>query len=230
MGLFDTIVIDKLKLDYPPELDSFLKARNVELPTDYQTKDLDCSMSYYKITEDGQLWEEKRVPNGKKVKREPWPKFSTKNQSWLEKLYNNYRDKKFEQQMNATYSEFDEGYDLVFQPSNVTATIYMYHFELVKDKYLTLDYEVILVGGKVVSSRLKEFEIETDEQQKEREIRDKKCHEESEARYQTVKAFQAKWYYPLIRELYNPFIFFLSKGFYALSLLFNKLSYRLRKY
>ena len=41
MGLFDNIVIEKLKLDYPPEVDSFLKARNVELPTDYQTKDLE---------------------------------------------------------------------------------------------------------------------------------------------------------------------------------------------
>ena len=140
------------------------------------------------------------------------------------------KERQFEKKMNATYPEWDEGYDRVFQPCNTTATIYLYCFELIKDKYLTLDYEVILVGGKVVSSHLKEYEIETDQQQKEREERDKACQEKYAAFYEATKAFRSRWYYPVIREVYNPFIFFLSKGLLALSQICNKLSYSLRRF
>ena len=99
MGLFDTVLIEKLKLDYPLEVDSFLKARNAELPSDYQTKDLDCAMCLYKITEDGQLWKENRIPNGKKEKRKPWPRFQ-QDLSFLERLYWDYKDNKLEKKKN----------------------------------------------------------------------------------------------------------------------------------
>ena len=124
------------------------------------------------------------------------------DQSFLEKLYHDHKERQFEKKMNATYPEWDEGYDRVFQPCNTTATIYLYCFELIKDKYLTLDYEVILVGGNVVSSHLKEYEIETDQQQKEREERDKACQEKYAAFYEATKAFRSRWYYPVIREVY----------------------------
>jgi len=229
MGLFDTVIIEKLKLEYPPEVDSFLKERNAEFPNDFQTKDLDCSMAMYKITEDGQLWHEQRVPNGKKVKREPWPRFK-QDLSWLETVYWDYREKQLDKKMNALYSEFDEGYDLVFKPSNVTTTINLYTFELIQDKYLTLDYEVILVGGKVVSSRLTHHEIETDEEKNNREIRDKELDENLTARRKALNKLHAQWYYPVIKEVYNPLVFLTSKSLQYIAERLKQLSYKLTKY
>jgi len=229
MGLFDTVIIEKLKLDYPPEVDSFLKERNAEFPNDFQTKDLDCSMASYKITEDGQLWHEQRIPNGKKVKRNSWPKFN-QDLSWLETLYFDYKEKQFDKKMNALYSEFDEGYDLVFKPSNVTATISLYTYELIKDKYLTLDYEVILVGGKVINSRLIHHEIETDEEKNNREIRDKELDENLAARRKAYKKLHAQWYYPIIKEVYNPLVFLTSKFLRYIADKLKQFSYKLTKY
>jgi len=229
MGLFDTVIIEKLKLEYPPEVDSFLKARNSELPADYQTKDLDCAMCLYKITEDGQLWKENRIPNGKKEKRKPWPRFQ-QDLSFLERLYWDYKDNKLEKKMDELYSEYEEGYDLVFEKDNSTVSADLYYYELIQDRYLTLDYRFVFVNGKVTQVTLTNYEIETDEQAQDREKRDKRLDEDLTARRKAYLKLKSQWYYPLIKEVYNPGVFLLSKFLHYTAEKLRQLSYRLRKY
>ena len=67
MGLFDTVIIEGLKLKAPREVTSFLKSNNAEFPKEFQTKDLDSAMSVYTIKENGNIYIEERIPTGKKI-------------------------------------------------------------------------------------------------------------------------------------------------------------------
>ena len=55
MGMFDTVVIEGLKLpNLPKDINTFLKSVNETVPSNLQTKDLDNCLSTYIIKENAQ--------------------------------------------------------------------------------------------------------------------------------------------------------------------------------
>ena len=67
MGMFDTVIIEGLKLEQPKEIAAYLKSIDAVITNDFQTKDLDNCLGTYKIDSSGQLFEATRVPTGKKI-------------------------------------------------------------------------------------------------------------------------------------------------------------------
>jgi hypothetical protein len=49
MGMFDTVIVEGLKLKAPKEVFSYLKTNNSEFPVEFQTKDLENFLGNYKI-------------------------------------------------------------------------------------------------------------------------------------------------------------------------------------
>lgn len=203
--MFDTIVIEGLKLKTPKEVTSFLKANNAELPTEFQTKDLDCVLATYFINEKGDVYENVRKLTGKKIPYEPPFKGWHDNRSFLERVYWKIKNKNFKLPEEGRYVE---EYKTVKVKSKLTSTFTMLSLDEVGGRYLTLDYEVKVVEGKVKSVKLLKWEIESksdaQERHKENEEFKLRASQEIEAR----KAFQSNWYYPILKETYNPFIFF----------------------
>jgi len=228
MGLFDTVIIEKLKLDYPPEVKSFLEARDAKFPTEFQTKDLECYMGLYKIDEDGQLWVQNRKPTGKKIPVTHPAPFWENNYSFLEKLY--WKAKNHSNLFKLADQEVTDEYEFVWEKDNSTVTAYLYDYILVKDKYLTLDYECIFVGGKLVSSRLKEWIIESDKDAADRAQRDLEYDIKWKKHSEERKKLVSSWYYPLLREIYNPLVFFIRLALQNTSSLLTNLSHRLSRY
>jgi len=231
MGLFDTVIIEKLKLDYPEEIKSFLEARGVAFPTEFQTKELECYMGLYKIDEEGQLWVQNRKPTGKRIPLQPLHAFWKDSQSLLERIYWKSRDYSYSLLNEKEDSDgLTDEYEHVWEKDNSTVTAFLYAYDLIKDKYLTLDYECIFVGGKLVSSHLKEWEIESDKDAEERLQRDKEYDIKWKKHSEERKKLTSSWYYPLIKEVYNPFAFFTKLALGKISNILIHLSYKISKY
>lgn len=206
MGMFDTIIIEGLKLKAPKEVTSFLKENSAEFPSEFQTKDLFCALSTYKIKENGAVYLEERKPTGKKIPyKEPFNNWKDKR-SLLEKLYWYFKNKKY----NA-YSKrrFVDETKSVFVKHKLTNTFTMLSYDEIGGRYLTLDYEIKAVDGKVENARLLKWSLETEREASKRHKLDNEFKQKMESSFSKRNEFQSKWYYPILRETYNPFIFFL---------------------
>lgn len=204
MGLFDTVIIENLKLKTPPEVKTFLKAAQRELPTDFQTKDLDNSMTTYYINDNNQMYVDHYVETGKRVKRdnfwEKWPD----NRSFLEKIFFRIKHKTlFDKPQSSTVPEVKK----VKKKYNGTHTFNFYTYEEIGGRHLDIEFKAEVINGKVKKIELVRFELESPiaakKRKADREIFDKKMQESFEAR----KRFTSTWYYPILREVYNPFVF-----------------------
>jgi len=204
--MFDTVVIDGLKLKTPREVTGFLKANNAELPNDFQTKDLDCSLATYKINSKWELLFEDRRPTGKKVPYEyPFERWQD-NRPLLERLYWNYRNKKLFGHV-ADKREIDE-IKTVLVKTKLTNTFEMYTYEEIGGKYLELSFIVKVIEGKVSSIKLDKWSIESDKDAAERKKNDEEFKKNAAISIAKQKEFRSKWYYPILKEVYNPFVFF----------------------
>jgi len=206
MGMFDTVVVEGLKLPTPgKEISKYLKEINLDLPNDYQTKDLDNSLSTYIIDSKGQLWYNQRRATGKKIAREPFTAF-VDSRSFLERLYFNIKFKKSSSKETNLWPEFKA----VKTKSHYTGEIRFYNYAELQGRYVDVEYVSTFINGKVKSIKLVKSELEAAAAAKKRKNRDEaffnKLKEDSARRAE----FTAKWYYPVLRETYNPLIFFLK--------------------
>jgi len=202
--MFDTIIVEGLKLKAPKEVTSFLKANNAELPTEFQTKDLDNVLATYRIKENGQIYEDVRRPTGKKILYESFFKNWEDKRPLLEKLYWKFKNKT----LTPLTDRYVEETKTVTTKSKLNKTLNILSCDEIGGKYLTLEYELKSINGKVLSNKLIRWEIEPEEEANDRHKRDEEFKFNVDANFAIQKAFRSKWYYPIIRETYNPFIFF----------------------
>lgn len=204
MGMFDTVVIESLRL--PPasgEVLKYLKQLNLELPNDYQTKDLDNSLSTFYLDKNSQLWEDKMQPTGKKITRE-FPSFNN-NLSLLESLYFKLKFRKYNTKNNL-WPEFKP----VKTKSFYTGNINFYNYVELQGRYIDIEYSATLIKGKVKSIKLVKNELESSTAAKKRKSRDVAFYNKLKQDNDRRNEFKSKWYYPVLRETYNPLIFFLK--------------------
>jgi len=202
MGLFDTVVIEGLKLKQPPELKKYLKDNNAPFPSEYQTKDLDPFLTTYKIKENGQVYKQERKPTGKKVARDLPLKGFKDNRSFIERLYWNYKFKE-----DKTPKLVDE-YKSIFVKDKFTNTISIFSLEEIGGRYVTLDYSLKIVDGIVKSHSLIQFELESVKEAEARHVENKAFKDKMDLRFAERNQFTSKWYYPILKEIYNPIVFF----------------------
>lgn len=205
MGMFDTVVVEGLRLPAPgKEVSKYLKEVSSELPNDYQTKDLDNSMSTYFIDSKAQLWHNQMRATGKKIVRE-LPVFRN-NDSFLETLYFNFKFRKYNSKKNNLWPEFRP----IKTKSFYTGDINFYNYTEIQGRYVEVEYAASFIKGKARSIKLIKSELEPVASAKKRRNRDEtffnKLKEDSARRAE----FKSKWYYPVLRETYNPLIFFLK--------------------
>ena len=203
MGMFDDVIIEGLKLKISKEVSSFLKANNAELPTHFQTKDLNNCLTQYTIKENGQVYERVFVPTGKKKSYElPFANWID-NRSFLEKLY--FKTK------NVKLSNKDRLVDVtkpVLKKINLTSTFEIHSYDSIGDRYLSLSYDIITKNGKVSSVKLNEWDIESEKAAAKRRLNDEEFKKNMEISFSVRKKLQSKWYYPILKETVNPSIFF----------------------
>lgn len=225
MGLFDTVVIEGLKLKTSAEVNNLLKQNTASVPTEFQTKDLDCSLSTYKIDSKGQFWVHFPKETGKKKPYESPFRDWRDNRSFIERLYFKITDK-------VKYSTFKAPryvpeIKYVWQKQNTTNTFELYTSEQVGGRYIELSYDVQIVNGKVKKITLKRSEVESVKEAEERKARNEEWDINMKKKFEARNKFVSKWYYPFIKETYNPTIFFLRLALQGIASKLTKLSYRL---
>jgi len=225
MGMFDTVVIENLKsIKLPKEIVSYIKISNASIPSDYQTKDLENSLSTYKIDKNNNLWREERIPTGKKKPFEPFS-FSNKRESFVEKLYH----KIYNKTLYPSLRMVDE-FKYVLKKQNLTQTFLIYTYEEIGGKYVEIELEITVIKGKVEKIKHIKSSIESDKEAKNRRERDEEFKQEiasSEAFYDKL---HSSWYYPIIREIYNPLAFFSQKILHSLGNSLVRISFKLRRF
>lgn len=163
--------------------------------TTFQTKDLELALQEYEIREDGSFWIEERETEY--VSGDP------KSKSVLGRLGHIKTLKSW------------------WEPCKITQTIEMYNYKQSdEDQYdYSIEYEVVLVDGKVSNIKLIEFET----------IENKTRKENDKIFYQKMKKrlnFEKKFYYKVFFKPYNRLIKFLFSNF---SKLLNFLQYNMWK-
>lgn len=203
--MFDTVIIDGLKLKSNSEIKEFLRENNSSLPTEFQTKDLDPGMTTYKINECGQIFKQIYKPTGKKIPYDaPFRNFRD-NRSFLEKLYWKVKLGNFD---NKESEKLVDELKPTFVKDKLTQTITIYTLEEIGKRYLSLDYSVKIVDGKIKSHKLLNYDIESVSKSQERHKDNQEFKEKMDAQFKARNELTSKWYYPFLKEIYNPFVFF----------------------
>ena len=204
MGMYDTVIVEGLKLKTSKEVAAFLKANSAKLPSEFQTKDLENFLATYYINEAGQIFETVYKPTGKKKEYVDPFKDWRDNRSFLERLYFNVRNKAY----NSTEKTFVDERVPVKEKSKITQTFQIYTYTEIAGRYLDLSYNITAADGKVKSVKLGEFSVESDEKANQRHKDDAEFKKNMEISFAARRAFQSKWYYPILKETVNPVIFF----------------------
>lgn len=221
--MFDTVIVEGLKLKAPREVTSYLKANNSELPNNFQTKDLDCTLATYKINSKGDFLYEDRKPTGKKVPYESPFKSWEDNRPLLEKLYWKIKNRNYNSISNSRYVE---EFKTVTVKTKITNTFKMLSYDEIGGRNLSLDYEVKVIEGKVKSIKLAECNLESVKDAEQRHKEDLEFKAKMEESFRKNNEFKSKWYYPILRETVNPTIFFSRIIVQAVCNLLIKWSYR----
>ena len=144
MGLFDTVVIQGLKLRQPAELKSYLRQHNASIDNDFQTKDLDNTLSTYYVKEDGQFYETILVETGKQIAWEPLP--FANQQPWLERVFNKILLSKYFNKYSFDYKDsprsnlHPERVPKIVK-SKITQTIAIYEYREIGGRYVPFVFE-----------------------------------------------------------------------------------------
>ena len=222
--MFDTIVVEGLKLKAPKEVTNFLKANNADFPKEYQTKDLNCSLSNYKIDAKGEVYYEDRKPTGKKVPyTNPFDGWRD-NRPWLERVYWKIKNKDFKS--TSSSKRHIEEFKNVWGKCKLTSTFTMLSYDEIGGRNLTLDYEVKTESGKVKSIKLLRWELESQADANKRHKSDAEFKAKMDESFKKNKEFKSKWYYPILRETYTPLVFFVRLSVQAICNKLIRWSYR----
>ena len=202
--MFDTVIVEGLKLKAPKEVTSLMKANNAEFPTEFQTKDLENVLGTYKINAKGDIFREERKPTGKKIPYDvPFLNWKD-NRSWLERAYFKVKYKEHREEKIKLINETKP----IFVKTKLTNTFTMLAVEEIGGRRLFLDYEVKAIDGKVKSTKLLEFSLESEKDAQKRKQDDKEFVLQTDRVMAKHRELKSKWYYPILKETYNPFIFF----------------------
>jgi len=206
MGLYDTVVIEGLKLKTNPEINSFLKKNNATLPTEYQTKDLDNFLSTFIIKGNGQIYQEIITFTGDKKPLEPIFTGWKDSRSFIERLIFNIKNKSLLKKVPRFIRETKK----TIKKSNLTNTFSFYTFEEIGGRLLDVEYRAEAVRGKIKSISLEKYNIESEKDSKKRIASKIQSDRELQEKINLRNKFTAKWYYPILRETYNPFVFIIK--------------------
>jgi len=210
MGMFDTVVIENLKLPkLPREISSFLKENNTQVPSEYQTKDLDNCLSTFTIDESGQIYLTEYKPTGKKIPYNPPFSSWVDNRSFLERLYFKLVQRRIDRKYPSPKT-VDERKPVRVK-SKITNTFNIYSYDEVGGRYLSLEYSIIAIDGKVKKIALSKHEIESEKDAKNRKKQNEEFEKKLSESISARNVLKSKWYYPILKELYNPFVFFTTK-------------------
>ena len=207
MGMFDTVIIEGLKLEQPKEIAAYLKSIDAVITNDFQTKDLDNCLGTYKIDSSGQLFEATRVPTGKKI---AWksPAFTfTDRRSVLEKLYFKIKNWKIEKTIYPRNRKIDETVEK-FVKSKLTTSFNIYNYCELGGRYVDLEYTITTINGKVTNIELVKGEVESASNAKARHKENESFNQRMAVAFAARKKLEAAWYYPILKETYNPLVFF----------------------
>jgi hypothetical protein len=221
--MFDTIIVEGLKLKAPKEVTSFFKANNAEFPKEFQTKDLDNVLGTYKLNAKGDVYREERKPTGKKISYElPFLKWKDER-AWLERVYWKYTHKEYKKEDIKLIDETKPVFVIV---KKFTNTFTMLAVEDIGGRSLTLDYEVKVIDGKVKSTKLLEWSLESEKDAQKRKQDNDEFLLQMDKTINKRRELRSKWYYPILKETYNPFIFFTRKAVQAACNALVRWSYR----
>ena len=198
--MFDEIHVEKLQVSAPKVIMQFLQQHGAAIPNDFQTKDLDSIMSHYTIQANGQMMVDEYVDTGK---TEPYVPFSmTDNRSFLERLY---FDRMFPRSKIPMRKKVLKK---VLKKVDFTKTFVMYCSEQVAGRYLSIDYTVTVVKGKVKSMVYLKHDLESEKSAKTRRELDDQFTLELDKSFAAHRLLKSRWYYPVLKEVLNPAIFF----------------------
>jgi ribosomal protein S24E len=200
MGMFDDIHVEKLKVSAPKAVMQFLQLHGAEMPCDFQTKDLDCIMAHYTILANGQMMVDAYVDTGKTEPYVPIP--FTDTRSFLERLY---FDRKFPRSKTPRRKKVLKK---IQKKVDYTKTFVMYCSEQVGGRYLSIDFTVTVVKGKVKSIVYLKHDLESEKTAKLRHTQDAQFTLKMDASANAYRLLKSRWYYPVLREVLNPAIFF----------------------
>lgn len=207
MGMYDTVILDGYKLKQSKEIKAFLEEVNGAFPTEFQSKDLCSALETYKINNKGQIYIIEYKPTGKKVLVDNY--FSGfKNRSFLEALYLRIKNKNlFKYKQLKIYRRVNKE---VTVKSNLTSTFDIYSYGIVGEsaRYLDLVYKIVAVNGIVRKATLLSCDIESIKTANERIGREVSANFEYQSSQAKRQKFISSWYYPILREVYNPIVFF----------------------
>ena len=207
--MYDTVIIEDLKLlpELPKTITSYIKNSSVDLAPDFQTKDLENALLTFYIDKNGNLFEERRVPSGRRVKRTPLWEAWKDNRTFLERIYFKFIDKKY---LTSPYKKFKTmpEFKTVKKRSTLTQTFNIYTFHDVKGRYLDLEYSVEVIKGKVKDVKLVKSNLESEKDSEKRRKQNAEFDKKMLATIEARRVFTSKWYYPILREVYNPIVFF----------------------
>jgi len=210
MGMFDTVVLDKLKLPrLPKEVSSFLSKNNAQVPNDYQTKDLDNCLSTYTIDETGQIYLTEYRPTGKKIPYTPPFAGWTDNRSFLERIYFKLTQRKLEKKF-PTLKTVDERKPVKVK-TKITNSFNIYSYDEIGGRYMSLEFSIVAVNGRVQKIVLSKHEIESEKNAKDRKKQNEEFEKKLSESILARNKLRSKWYYPILKEIYNPFVFFSTK-------------------
>lgn len=207
MGMFDTVVVDGLKLDQPKEIAAYLKLVNKPITNDFQTKDLDNCLITYKIDSKGQLFKAEYVPTGKKIAWKSPISSYTDRRSFLERLYYKYKGWRIDRKVLPGDRMIDERVEK-FARSKITTTFNMYNYCEIGGRYVELEYAVTVINGKITAVELVKGELESVSKSKARHKDNESFNQRMSANFAARKKLEATWYYPILKEVYNPLVFF----------------------
>jgi len=210
MGMFDTVIVKGLKLNQPKEVAAYLKSVDAEFPTEFQTKDLENSLSTYYLDQDGSFTYTVHKPTGKKVRyKSPVLGLFTSNCSFIESIYNKYYGKYLDKKYPAPRMVLETR--PVIEKYTLSKTFDIYTYEEIGGGYVSLDYQITVNNGKVTKAVLTDWKIESEKEAYRRKKRDQEWKQQTDKEYERQQTFRAKWYYPALRETYNPVVFFGQK-------------------
>jgi hypothetical protein len=200
MGMFDDIHVEKLKATAPKAVMQFLQQHDAVIPNDFQTKDLDSVMSHYTIKANGQMMVHEYVDTGKTESYVPISLIDSR--SFLERIYFNRMFPRSKKPVRKKVLKE------VLKKVDFTKTFVMYCGEQIAGRYLSIDYKVTVVKGKVKSIVYMQHDLESEKAAKARNAQSARFTLKMEQDFAAHRQLKSRWYYPVLRETVNPAIFF----------------------
>ena len=194
MGMYDSIIC-QYPLPMPDDLKGYTGSH------DFQTKDLDLSLSTYTIDENGQLFIDRFEGE--------WEQGNENSDSFIGKLGYYKITKKWLEQLNST----------------ITIIFYDYQHSQNTDYDYFIEYEAIFINGKITSVKLITFEAKDNAERKRKDI---EFNEQMKKHHEFIKTWKYKFFVKPYNSIISYSFRKLSKASYNLSYIFSKIERKIK--